>query len=885
MPLSSGDRLGPYEIVASIGEGGMGKVYRARDSRLGREVALKVSSARFTDRFEREARAIAALNHPNICTLHDVGPNYLVMELVEGPTLGERIKQGPIPLEEARHIAKQIADAVEAAHEKNIIHRDLKPGNVKIKPDGTVKVLDFGLAKVGWASAGDSPVDPEHSPTLSLAATEAGMILGTAAYMSPEQARGKQVDKRADIWSFGVVLYEMLTGRRLFRGEDAGEILAAVIKEAPDLEPVPASVRPLLRMCLHKDPAKRLHDIGDARLLLDAAPETAPSDAAPAPASPRGHRLAWGMAALAGVIALTAAPFSVAHLREKPPAAAVPVRFQIPMPEKVTLGGGAFSLSPDGRKLVFAATGADGGRRLYLRALDSLEARPLQGTEDVGAYPPFWSPDSRFIGFSIGNKYMKMDTSGGPPQTLCELPGTLGTSTWGPNGVILVMANPSGIYQVPEAGGIPTLVAAPDPAFHDQYDGRATFLPDGRHFLYLRFSNNPEFAGTYVGSLDAKPKDQDRRRLLAGRYGVNYVPSSDPAIGYVLFERDGTLMAQTFDNRKLALTGQPVPIAEQVGNNGAISAFFWASDNGVLAFRSGGQTGRQITWLDGKGNLTSQVGDPGNYTDLALSPDGSRVASFRADQQADIWLYEFARGVSTRFTFAPSIERSPVWSPDGKRIVFASNRGGHFDLYQKNANGAGEDELLLKSDQDKFPTSWSRDGRYLLFVSIDPKTNQDLWALPMDGDRKPAPFLRTEFIEALGSFSPDGRWVAYASNESGRPEIYVRPFSAPGAEGSASAGGKWQISKAGGRNPSWRGDGKELYYIAGDSVMAVDISTSPTLQAGIPQPLFRLAPNARTPQVTPDGKRFLTAISAQQQQANVDPPITVLLNWTALLKK
>ena len=878
MALAAGDKLGPYEISAPIGAGGMGEVFRARDTRLGRDVAIKVSNARFSERFEREARAVAALNHPNICTLYDVGPNYLVMELVEGPTLGERIKQGAIPLEESLRIARQVAEALEAAHDKGIVHRDLKPGNIKIKPDGTVKVLDFGLAKVAPASAGES--DAANSPTLTMNATQAGVILGTAGYMSPEQARGKTVDKRADIWAFGVVLYEMLTGRHLFKGEDVGEILAAVIKEEPNFDAVPASVRRLLRTCLQKDPKKRLHDIADAWLLLQDEDVGQAHGLSTTGHGPVPQRWPWIAAAVLGVAAFA---LGFVHFREKPPLAA-PVRFQIPMPEKVNLGAGAFTLSPDGRLLVYSATGSDNARRLYVRALDSLEARPLPGTEGAAIYPPFWSPDSKFVGFSIGNKYMKVDVSGGPPQTLCELPGTLGGSAWNREGAILISANPGGLWQVPEAGGVPTPVTAVDPARQEQYHAKPSFLPDGRHFLYLRLSPNPDYSGIYVGSLDVKPQDQDRKRLLPGRMGVLYAPSSDPGSGHVLFLRETTLMAQPFDTRKQELTGQAVPIAEQVGNNGNNTGFFWASDNGALAYRAGGRANRQFTWLDRSGNVSGRVGDPAPYNDLALSPDGTRLASFRGDQQADIWLYEFARGVSTRFTFAPSVERYPQWSPDGNRLVFASNRGGHFDLYQKNANGAGEDELLFKSDQDKQPTSWSRDGRYLLFSSVDPNMGMDIWVLPLDGDRKPVPFLRTEFSEGQAAFSPDGRWAAYTSFESGGPEVYVRPFSSPGTAGSSSAGGKWQISKAGGQAPRWRGDGKELFYSTPDGrVMAVEVTANPSFQAGIPQPLFNVAPNASNLQVTPDGKRFL--IAAPPQQTSVEIPITVLLNWPALLKK
>src|SRR5688572_29323013 len=431
MAIGPGSRVGPYEITALIGEGGMGKVWRAHHVALKRDDALKVLPDGFNNnperlaRFEREAQVLASLNHPHVAHVYGLeqadGVTALVMELVEGPTLADRIVQGPILVDEALPIAQQIANALEAAHEQGIVHRDLKPANIKLRPDGTVKVLDFGLAK---ATGSDPAADLTHSPTLSFAATQAGIILGTAGYMSPEQARGKSVDKRADIWAFGVVLYEMLTGRRLFTGEDASETLAAVIKEEPNLEAVPGPMRHLLRLCLQKDPRKRLRDIADARLLLEIAPGA--SDAVVAGVPPRRLKMAWGVAAFAGVAALAAMPFSIAHFRESTPVAA-PVRFQITMPDKVTLGGGAFSVSPDGRKLIFAAVAADGIRRLYVRALDSLDARPLQGTEGAGLYPPFWSPDSRFVGFSVGNRYMKIDVSGGPPQTLCELPGTLGT--------------------------------------------------------------------------------------------------------------------------------------------------------------------------------------------------------------------------------------------------------------------------------------------------------------------------------------------------------------------------------------------------------------------------------------------------------------------------
>jgi Tol biopolymer transport system component len=892
--VAIGTKLGSFEVMSLIGRGGMGEVYQAIDTKLKRSVAIKILPDQFSrdpqrvSRFQREAEVLASLNHPGIAAIYDLqedhGQRFLVLELVEGETLAERLGRGPIPIQEALHIARSVCEALEAAHEKGIIHRDLKPANIKITRDGKVKVLDFGLAKAFESDSRNSSLS--NSPTLSGAATNAGIILGTAGYMSPEQARGKMADKRSDVWAFGVVLYEMLTGKRLFRGEDTTEILAAVIKEEPNLELAPTHLRPLLRLCLQKDPAKRLHDMADARLLLEQPP-AGETVSTVAPASPR-RRLAWAVAGVAGVIALAAVALSVVYLRETPPAAE-PVRFEIPMPDKMTLGTGGFSVSPDGSKLAFAAVGADGTRRLYVRAMDSLETRPLQGTDGAGVYPPFWSPDSRFLGFSIGNRYMKVDVTGGPPQTLCELPGTLGTGAWGPNGVILVMSNPGGTFQVSEAGGIPLPVTLPDTSRQEIYHGRPALLPDGRHFLYLRNSSNPEYMGIYIASIDSKPQDQNLTRLLPARFGVNYVPSSDPAVGYVLFERDGTLMVQTFDNRALSLTGQPVPIAEQVGNNGAITAFFWASDNGVLAFRSGGgQPGRQLTWLDRNGNVLEHSGDPGNFIDLALSPDGRRVATYRSDQQFDIWLNELARGTSTRFTFAPGVDRAPIWSPDGKRIIFQSNRSGSTDLYQKPSDGTGEDELLFASDQNKVPNSWSRDGRFLIFISVDPKTRQDIWVMPLEGERKPLPFLRTEFVENQAKLSADGRWIAYTSQESGRLEIYVRPFSTPEAKGSLSTGGKWQVSRAGGIWPRWRDDSRELYYVAPEgTLMAVDIAANPSFQSGIPQPLFSVPlpgqPQAPPYEVTPDGKRFL--IAALPQQTSNELPITVVLNWPALLKQ
>jgi eukaryotic-like serine/threonine-protein kinase len=867
MPLSAGTRLGPYEIIAPLGAGGMGEVYRASDPRLHREVAIKIAAVQFSERFEREARVVAALNHPNICHIYDVGPNYLVMELVEGPTLGERIKQGAMPLDETLDIARQIVAALEAAHERGIVHRDFKPGNVKIRPDGTVKVLDFGLAKmVEDTKTGGSP---ESSPTVTLEQlTRVGVVLGTAGYMAPEQARGKPVDKRADIWAFGVVLYEMLAGERLFQGETVSDSLAAVLKAEPEWDRVPAKAERLLRRCLEKDPKRRLRDIGDAWPLLEDAPATQPA--------PRGWPwLGWAVAAL---LAAAGLPLAFVHFREKP-RVAEPVRFQIPLPA----GSGQFGLSPDGRWLAFMVQGAQ-GRALWLRALDSLESRPLPGTADIGR-TFFWSPDSRSIAFGAGGKLKKLGIFGGFPQTICDIDLSSGGvgGAWNSDGVIIFGGDPSGIMRVSAAGGVATPLTAPRGNFH----AFPSFLPDGRHFVYLSASTDP---GIFLGSLDAKPEQQSSKRLLATLHSPVYAPSPDAAWGYLLFLHEGTLMAQGFDTRRLELRGEPVPVAERLGKF-LLLGFFSASANDVLAYRSGAPFAlARPTWFDRQGKALGTSAEAGTYVNLALSPDGKRVATARIEATGDavgqdIWLLDFARGGSTRFTFGPGPAMWPVWSPDGARIVFQTLDG----LYLKPASGAGKEEPLLKTKAPIFPDDWSRDGRFLLYSAIDPKTGYDLWVLPdlggASGDRKATPFLQTQFNERYGQFSPDSHWIAYVSDESGRPEVYVRPFPA-----SSNGGAKVKVSQEGGSQPRWRKDGKELFYLSPDGkLMAVEVvATGPVLQTGIPKPLFQVPASspinddAFSWDVAADGKRFLINTMAVAPAAE---PVTVVLNWTAGLKK
>ncbi len=704
MPLNVGDRLGPYEIVTPIGRGGMGEVYRARDTRIHREVAVKTSAAHFSERFEREAQAIAALNHPNICTLYDVGPDYLVMELVEGPTLADRIAASPIPLDESLKLAAQIADALSAAHRKGVIHRDLKPGNIKVKPDGTVKVLDFGLAKVGVAATAS-----DNTPTVLAHDTLAGVILGTAAYMSPEQAKGKPVDKNTDIWAFGVVLYEMLTGKQLHQGETVSETIASVLKEAPDLNRVPSRVRRLLRSCLQKDPEQRLHDIADWRLLLDDDVVEAPGRDA------SGTRWLWP--AVAALLLAVVAALAITQLR-KTQQPAQEVRSQIPQPEGLTFNPGTqATISPDGKWLAFPALGPDNVTRMYVRSLDSLDVRPLPGSEGIPGLspPPLWSYDSRFIFYGALGKLKKSEIIGTPAQTITDTgrPFVQG-GTWNRDGVILYARPADILQQVPSSGGTPAAVTvlAPGETAHRW----PQFLPDGRRFLYLRVSPaSPEKTGIYVGSLDVKPEEQSQQLLLATARQAWWVTSETSGRSYLLIQREETLLAQPFDTDKAVLSGSPAPVATGVGSFAQANSGLWSvARNGALVYRAGGTALPQPTWLDPTGRALGTAGDSAVYTGLAVSPDGERLAVGIADPMGnqDIWVRDLVRGSVTRLTFDPRQDTAPVWSPDSKRIAYAANRGGRLDIYEKNADGSGEERLLLQSDQDKAPTSWSRDGGF-----------------------------------------------------------------------------------------------------------------------------------------------------------------------------
>jgi Tol biopolymer transport system component/predicted Ser/Thr protein kinase len=854
MSLTSGTRLGPYEILDLIGAGGMGEVYRARDTRLDRIVALKVSKDQFSERFEREARSVAALNHPNICTLHDVGPNYLVMEFVEGEMLS-----GPLPLGTAIGYARQMAEAIEAAHDKGIVHRDLKPANIKIKPDGAVKVLDFGLAK---ALEEETPSGSmQNSPTLTIGATKAGMILGTAAYMSPEQAKGKAADRRADIWAFGVVFYEMLTGKQLFTGETVGEILASVIKEEPALDGLPAAVRPLIARCLQKDPRRRLQAIGEARLMLEDGGTEVPRQAKARPTT-----LAWVLAAV-GIIA--AAAVSFVHFREPAPEKHA-IRFQVSPPEKSNFNG--YRLSPDGRNLAFIAGGGGPGR-LMVRSMDSLEARAFPGTD--GASLPFWSADSAWIGFFVQseNKLKKVSANGGPPQTLCDAPGRAG-GTWNQDGVIL-FASGGAIQRVPQAGGVATPVTKPASG---EQNVLPEFFPDGRHFLYWSRGSKPESNGIYAGSLDGGPPV----RLLPDASNAAYVPPAESgASGHIIFRREDTLMAQPFDADKLQLKGEMFPVAEHVGQSGPQgNGAFSVSSNGVLVYGTGGAaTTQELVWMDRTGKASGPAVPPGQYGNLRLSPDEKSVVFDRVESNnQDIWVRDLPRGVTSRLTFDPAADNFPIWSPDGQRVLWPSRRSGSFDLYIKNAAGTGQEELLIKmGSPNGWGTDWSRDGKFVMYMMPGEKTAQDLWIAPQSGDKKPFAYLQQPYNEFDGVFSPDGHWVAYVSNETGRNEVFVQAFPVSGA--------KWQISQAGGVDPQWRKDGSELFFVAaGGTLMVVPVKAGGTFVPGTPTALFPIVgvQIRRNYAASADGKRFLVARPVGEVAA---APITVVVNWREGLKK
>ena len=865
MSFASGSRLGPYEIVSLLGSGGMGEVYRARDPRLGRDVAVKVLPTAFSAdpdrlrRFEQEARAAAALNHPAILAVHDIGTEagapYIVSELLEGETIRERLNRGftsgssaepgGLAIRKAVDYAIQIARGLSAAHEKGIVHRDLKPENLFITADGRVKILDFGLAKLTEPSV---PLAAGSLPTAPLE-TQQGMMLGTMGYMAPEQVRGLAADHRADIFAFGAILYEMLSGQRAFRGATAADTISAILdKDPPDLpmteRHIPPALARVVDRCLEKSPAARFQSTHDLAFALEGLSSHSESGIVaglrPVSRLNRREQLAW---ALASLLALVVAGGTVQYLR-RPVDDQATLRFSIRSPEGAAfVGGGVGSLamSPDGRRIVFAATrSSGGGQMLWMQPLDSLEARVLPGTEHGGSAGAFWSPDGRSVAFFADGKLKKIDIAGGAPQTLCDVANGSTGGTWGREGVIVFGTLAGGLWRVPASGGQPVAVTTLDAGRQEGSHRRPAFLPDGRRFTYVAQPGNT----IYVGSLDSTAVTS----LLKADSQAMY------SAGYLVFVRQGTLFGQPFDAGKLKVSGEAIPIADSIGSNASVAgAGYSASENGVLMYvrgAGGGASPNQLTWFDRNGKPAGSIGSVADYRGIELSPDEQRLAEHphEAVGGGDLWLRDLSRETTTRLTFGAH-NTSPVWSPDGAHIAFGSNRpasgqpladgyAGIFNLFEKRADGTGDMTVLLDSVAAKLPpgwkqpTSWSPDGQLIVFELLDPKTSYDIWAVPLNGDRKPRPLLQTEFQELEGQISPDGRWLAYASNETRRLEVYVRPLSA--------AAGKWQISTGGGSYPRWRRDGKELFYLSRDrKLMAVQINSSgPAIEAGIPHALF-----------------------------------------------
>jgi len=881
MSLNPGMRLGPYEILGPLGAGGMGEVYRARDTRLDRTVAIKVLPEHLSDapevraRFEREAKAVSSLNHPHICVLYDVGNqdgvDYLVMECLEGETLAVRLERGAMPADELMRIGIQIADALDKAHRQGIIHRDLKPSNVMLTKSGA-KLMDFGLAR----STGLAPAvgTLSQSPTMSRPLTAEGAIVGTYQYMSPEVLEGREADARSDIFAFGAVLYEMATGKRAFEARSQASVIAAILERDPapisSIQPMtPPALERLIKQCLVKDPDSRRQSMHDVLLELRWVAEGGSQAGVPAPVAARRRgraRLAW---VVAGVAAAAAVVFGVGYFSHRP-ARTEQIRFLIGAPEGITFIDSP-RISPDGRYVAFNMTDSTGVTRIWVRAMSSLAAQPLMGTE--GAARPFWSPDSRFIGYMADNKLKKVAVTGGPSVTVCES-GSRGDGAWGTGGVILFDGSAAdSIARVTASGGVPSPATRLDRGRREIGNAWPEFLPDGKHFLFLAFGSRADSVAVKVGSIDSK----DVKILAIGNYSrIDFAPP-----GYVLFVRDRALMAQPFDAKALKLTGEPFPVVDDVsaGGGGASNADFSVSDNGVLVCRGGvGSGNSRLVWLDRTGKALGTLGAAADYSTISLSPDGERVAAEIGQLGAgvDIWILDRIRGVTTRLTFDPGDDLWPVWSPDGTRITFGSNRAGNFGIYEKQSNGVGADDLVLKTADDVGPSDWSSDGRYLICLSSAPATRWDIWALPTFGDRKPTPFLKTQFADYEARLSPDGRWLAYSSSESGLREIYIQAFP--------DAGGKWQISTQGGRDPMWRRDGKELFYISPDGkMMSVDIAAAATLQAGVPKVLFEGVrsnenPLGRSYAVTADGQQFLVI---RPDRARAIPSTTVVVNWMA----
>ena len=889
MPLVPGARLGPYEVLAVLGAGGMGEVWRARDTRLSRDVALKVLPTALAadrerlQRFEREAQVLASLNHPNIASIYGVeeaeGTTALVLELVEGPTIEERIAQGALPADDAAGIARQIAEALEYAHERGIVHRDLKPANVKLAADGRVKVLDFGLAKAMAPEIG-ARTDSAVSPTITSLGTVAGVILGSAAYMAPEQARGSVIDRRADIWSFGVVLWEMLTGKRLFDDATVSDTLAAVLRAPIDWSALsastPAGMVRLLERCLERDARKRLRDIGEARIALETlgsepeAPAAFGVVARPAPRRTQAATIAWCAAA---AIVVGAAAVAIVRFSQRPAVPNPTLRFQIPLQDKMSSMAWP-RLSPDGTMIAFQARNEAGKSTIWVRRLDAFEAQELPGTE--GAARHWWSPDSRFIAYFSGGQLRKVPPSGGAAQLIHE--GSSGADgTWGSGGTILFDGRAvDPIQRIGVTGGTPVQATQPDASKGEVGHSWPFFLPDGKHFLFLAMASSPDKkAMIKLGTLG----DTASTPLVPSNSRVEY------ADGHLVYVLDGTLVAQRFDPDRLAVIGQPVPLAEHLAADANAAAPFSLSETGALVYVSGA-AGRDalLVWVDREGRELEKLGAPAAYRDIALSPDGTRLACGLADPRKgteDIWVRDLERDIASRLTFGAGNEFWPVWSPDGNRVAYASDLGGNPGLFVKDANGAGDERRLFADPKAPVgPTSWSKDGKWIALAYLPASRRFQVKLFPTQGDGKLVDYLVADFAQIGAAFSPDGRYVAYTSNESGTREAYVQTLP--------TGGGKWQISSGGADSVAWRADGRELFFKSpGDEFFAVTVTTGARFEPGVAKSLFKHPISKVTSTavisrwaVAPDGRRFL--LNALHESRGL--PFSVVVNWTESLR-
>ena len=872
MSLTPGAKLGPYEILALLGAGGMGEVYRARDTKLGREVAVKVIAEAFAQneerlaRFEREARVLASLNHPNVATLYGLeqsdGVQFLVMELAEGETLAERLRSGPIPAEDAIPIFKQIAEGLEAAHEKGIIHRDLKPANIKVSSEGKVKVLDFGLAK---AMTGDQvKSELSESPTITRDATATGVILGTAAYMSPEQARGKPLDKRTDVWAFGCVFFESLTGRVVFLGETVSDTIAEILGKEPEWEALPASipyaVRNLLRRCLRKDATRRLHDIADVRIELeDVFSEPSPAMSPAAVSRPaRLKRIApWALTAIVTALAVWTG------LRSPPSSTEEATRFSIPLPPSEPVYEYP-ALSADGRRLAYVA-GTGNSRRLYVRSMDELEATLIPGSE--GAIDPFFSPDGEWVGFQAGQELKIVPIEGGASVILCRVDLQPLTADWGDDGMVYFTKKT--VWRVSADGGEPEVMTELQ---EGEYRHRfPEVLPGGRAILLTLTDGDTMARGSYDhAKIAVLSLETGQRRILidAGSF-ARYTS------GHLVYSRGGSLLAVPFDSDRLEITGSPVPVLDGVRwNPGTGWASFTLSREGDLAYVPGGAAGqepRSLLWVDRQGKASPITNDRAAFRSPYLSPDGQRLAmNINSQGNWDVWVYEMARGTLTRVTHTGGDEGGPKWTPDGEQLTYAYVVPLPVRIFWSPADGSSESEVLVESEYDRAPASWSNDGRALLFVETHPTTGQDIWVLEVEPERKTWPFLKTPFQERQAIFSPSGQWVAYVSDESGRDEVYVRPFP--------DSGRKWQVSTSGGSGPVWARDERELFYRNDRKMMAVEVQSGSVFTARAPKLLFEGSfelDSDRNYDVSPDATRFVMV----EEPETPHTQINVALNW------